>query len=191
MLGRIAAVIFAGLLSLGAVAQTAAGDTAPASAEWLQKLFPGSRFEKIEFETDNVFQQAVIERADLAPPPGTLEAYLARDASGRLLGAAMKYRHGYFVMAVGLNINSRIEKALLLETMPEAGPAIAKLAPKGVITRFTAMSVRQVRSTAQSLRGGETDDAASMLADEVLRVAGTLDVLLDRLRNAPLSVDRQ
>ena len=166
------------VLFLVAMFGTAAAGAEP--VEWKQRLFPRAQFSPQTADINGTLLEAYAERAGVTPAPASFNFEFVRDARGVLLGAVTQdripYKQSYFVLALGLNTLSRIEKVFILDIGPEVHADIVDAAPNGIVTRYTAMSVRQLRLIAQNLQA--RDGVGAFLANEVLRRAALLDALL-------------
>lgn len=166
------------VLFLAAMFGAAAAGAEP--VDWKQRLFPRALFAPQTADLNGALREAYVERAGSTPAPASFNFEFVRDARGVLLGAVtqdrISYKQSYFVLALGLNTLSRIEKVFILDIGPEVHADIVDAAPNGIVTRYTAISVRQLRLIAQSLQA--RDDVGALLANEVLRRAALLDALL-------------
>lgn len=188
MLPRI--VLFGVGLMCCVTAAVAEPQAAPAKSEplvqsgWEQALFPGMALEKQSVVVDETLRTNVHSTYGVDPPAEPFDVYLAKDSTGKLGGGLLQtripYLNGQFTLAVGLNMESRIVKVIIPESDAVIHMDVHDLAPRGIVTRYTVASLPQVKQIAKSLEG--RNGLGSVVSLEVLRAAGTLKVLMDRVR---------
>ncbi len=111
---------------------------------------------------------------------------IAREpATGRLLGGYVEgdSPEDGLRLALVLDDERRLRRAAIVSAPPERSREIAAFSRDGILTRFTAMSLRQLRYVASRI--GRTPGLEARVAQRLYALAVTLAAVLDGVSTRP------